>query len=134
MSPVAEPLSPERLAEIRERVIYSAERSLDATINMLVGADVPDLLAEVDRLRTKLDAPCGSCHPCTNYADETWRAAGRTPPHVYRWDELNAEVEQLRERIAELERGRDLAIKFRNEGATDGEITEGFLGLWGGAQ
>jgi hypothetical protein len=55
-----------------------------------------DLLAEVDRLKAKLDAPCGSCHPCTNYADETWRAAGRTPPHVYAWDELNAEVETLR--------------------------------------
>jgi hypothetical protein len=57
-------------------------------------------------------------------------------------DPRDAEVEQLRQRITELERdrarrpvwsdGRDLAIKFRNEGATDGEITEGFLGLWGG--
>ncbi|OPG13691.1 hypothetical protein [Microbispora sp. GKU 823] len=50
-----------------------------------------ELLAEVERLRAKLDAPCGSCHPCTNYADETWRAAGRTPPHVAEWDALRAE-------------------------------------------
>ncbi len=52
--------------------------------------------AEVDRLRAKLDGPCGSCHPCTNYADETWRAADRKPPHVSQWDETQAELIQLR--------------------------------------
>jgi hypothetical protein len=90
-------LTPERLAEIRDLNVDSC--SADAPHNPDVWAlesARKDLLAEVDRLKAKLDAPCGSCHPCTNYADETWRAAGRTPPHVYAWDELRAEVERLR--------------------------------------
>jgi hypothetical protein len=86
-----EPMSAERLAEIRD-LPYHAEPHL------LEQARV-DLLAEVDRLRAKLDAPCGSCHPCTNYADETWRAAGRTPPHVHEWEELRAEAERLRAQV-----------------------------------
>lgn len=45
-----------------------------------------DLLALVEAF----DKPCGSCHPCENYADETWRAAGRKPPHVYEWDAARA--------------------------------------------
>ncbi len=126
-----EPMSAERLAEIRQReqlttgapwkVLhdgfgvwseplggYIADfdwiADSDATLAQLISdavfvaaarTDVPDLLAEVDRLRAKLDAPCGSCHPCMNYADETWRDAGRTPPHVYMWDELNAQVDAV---------------------------------------
>ncbi|MGI5161439.1 hypothetical protein [Microbispora sp. CA-102843] len=61
-----------------------------------------ELLSQVEWLRAKLDAPCGSCHPCTNYADETWRAAGRTPPHVAEWDERRAELERLKEQRAAL--------------------------------
>lgn len=33
------------------------------------------LLAEIDRLRTLLDGPCGSCHPCMNWSAERLRAA-----------------------------------------------------------
>ena len=58
--------------------------------------DVPVLLAEVDRLRAQLGEPCGSCHPCTNWADETWRRAGRKPPTVVEWDEACAELADLR--------------------------------------
>lgn len=54
------------------------------------------LRAEVEQLQAKLAGSCGSCHPCTNYADETWRAAGRTPPHVSQWDELRDEVAKRR--------------------------------------
>lgn len=50
------------------------------------------LLSDVKTLLEKLAGPCGSCHPCTNYADETWRAAGRTPPHVYQWDGAKASL------------------------------------------
>ena len=57
------------------------------------------LMGDVLSLSAKLDAPCGSCHPCTNYADETWRAAGRTPPHVHEWDELRAEGWRLEGRL-----------------------------------
>ncbi len=65
-----------------------------------LAGDVPALVAEVERLRAKLAAPCGSCHPCTEYADETWRAAGRRPPHVSEWNDLRAEVQRLRAELA----------------------------------
>ncbi|MGW1059318.1 hypothetical protein [Micromonospora rubida] len=54
----------------------------------------------VPALLAKLAQPCGSCHPCTNYADETWRAAGRTPPHVFQWDEAQEELTRLRAELA----------------------------------
>lgn len=38
-------------------------------------------------LKAKLGKPCGQCHPCMNYRDETWRQAGRKPPNVHEWDE-----------------------------------------------
>ena len=52
--------------------------------------DNPLYLSDIKTLLEKLASPCGSCHPCTEYADETWRAAGRKPPHVYEYDELVA--------------------------------------------
>lgn len=69
-----------------------------------VAEHMPDLVAEVRRLRAQIDKPCGSCHPCTNYADETWRAAGRKPPAVSAWDELRAEVKLLRQLAVDLAR------------------------------
>lgn len=81
--------------------------------------DVPALLAEVERLRAKLDGPCGSCHPCMNYRDETWRAAGRRPPHVSEWDELLAEVERLR---VELDNCRQLNDRMAAELGDDRDL------------
>lgn len=46
------------------------------------------LLSDIKALLEKLAGPCGTCHPCTEYADETWRAAGRKPPHVHEYDAL----------------------------------------------
>ena len=68
----------------------------DATFIARSRQDVEDLVAEVTRLRQLLDGPCGSCHPCTNYRDETWRAAERKPPHVIDWDDARAELKILR--------------------------------------
>jgi hypothetical protein len=50
---------------------------------------------EVERLRAKLAMPCGSCHPCTEWAAETWKQAA-TLPTVHDWNDLRAEVERLR--------------------------------------
>ena len=50
----------------------------------------PLYLSDIQSLVEAFDKPCGSCHPCDNWADETWRAAGRKPPHVYQWDEMMA--------------------------------------------
>lgn len=58
---------------------------------------------EVQRLRAVIDGPCGSCHPCTNYAEETWRATGRKPPHVYQWDEMLARAERAEARNTQVE-------------------------------
>lgn len=60
------------------------------------------LLSDIKTLLEKLAGPCGSCHPCENYADETWRAADRKPPHVYEYDELTALVRHLDDGAPEL--------------------------------
>ena len=73
------------IAAIRSRAAFSADPFHEQDVN--------DLLAELKRLR---DLPCGSCHPCTNYADETWRAANRKPPHVITWDDTQTELKLLR--------------------------------------
>lgn len=54
-----------------------------------------ELIDRAERAEAKLNMPCGSCHPCTNYADETWREAGRKPPHVFQWDELKAAEKRI---------------------------------------
>lgn len=61
---------------------------------------VPLYLSDLQSLVEAFDKPCGSCHPCTNYADETWRAAGRKPPHVYQWDEAQEQLKKLRGLVA----------------------------------
>lgn len=58
-------------------------------------SDAPLYASDLQALVDAFDKPCGSCHPCENYADETWRAAGRKPPHVYEYDELKALVRHL---------------------------------------
>jgi hypothetical protein len=60
----------------------------------------PLYLSDVQSLVEAFDKPCGSCHPCTNYADETWRAAGRKPPHVYQWDEAQQRLQKLRDLVS----------------------------------
>jgi len=59
-------------------------------------------------LQHKLTLPCGDCHPCTNWADETWRRAGRKPPHVVTWEDKLAETRGLYARL-------DDAIKLIEE-------------------
>lgn len=50
-------------------------------------------------LQHKLTLPCGSCHPCMNWADETWRRADRKPPTVGRWEDKLAETRGLYARL-----------------------------------
>jgi len=59
-------------------------------------------------LQHKLTRPCGECHPCTNWADETWRRAGRKPPAVVTWEDKLAETRGLYARL-------DDAIKLIEE-------------------
>jgi hypothetical protein len=59
--------------------------------------DAPLYASDLQSLVEAFDKPCGSCHPCDNYADETWRAAGRKPPHVYQWDEARAALAAVSE-------------------------------------
>lgn len=77
--------------------------------------EVPGLLALIDDLRTKLAKPCGSCHPCDNYADETWRAAGRKPPHVTEWDETQAQLTRLRAELEQVREQRDAHASMADE-------------------
>lgn len=65
----------------------------------------PLYLSDVQSLVEAFDKPCGSCHPCDNYADETWRAAGRKPPTVYEWDEARAALAAIRGLAGNSERG-----------------------------
>lgn len=70
--------------------------------------DEADRLREqVKQLQAKLDKPCGSCHPCTNYADETWRAAGRKPPHVYQWDLARKALQDIASMVRQFDTPRD---------------------------
>lgn len=54
-------------------------------------------IERAEHAERKLVEPCGSCHPCMYYRDETWRAAGRKPPHVSEWDEARATLDRVRE-------------------------------------
>lgn len=70
------------------------------------------LVEEVQRLRAQRDKPCGECHPCLYWADQTWRAAGRTPPDMPLWDE---KVMELAHAEAELEEERRSAAALREQ-------------------
>jgi hypothetical protein len=52
--------------------------------------------AELEQLKAKLDMPCGHCHPCTNWAPQTWINAGRSIPPVHEYDAMVAELELRR--------------------------------------
>lgn len=66
-------------------------------------SDTPLYASDLRALVEAFDKPCGSCHPCENYADETWRAAGRKPPHVYQWDEAQATLAAVAELVGSAE-------------------------------
>lgn len=93
----AEPMSEARLAEI--------EATLGGPGGDLSPNEQRVLLAEVRSLREKLAQPCGSCHPCTEWANQTWVNAGVRLPHVHEWQEM-------RERVAELEAERSMLTQW----------------------
>lgn len=47
----------------------------------------------------KLEMPCGSCHPCTEWANQTWVNAGLRLPHVIDWQEMTAALSRAEETI-----------------------------------
>ncbi len=51
--------------------------------------------ARILALLDTLDAPCGSCHPCTQWANQTWVNAGERLPHVHEWQEMKAQVARV---------------------------------------
>lgn len=53
---MSEPLSPERLAAIADRAAHAYEYDPSEQAQVLAGADVPALLAEVERLRAALSS------------------------------------------------------------------------------
>jgi hypothetical protein len=63
----------------------AGQRTFDA-------ADVAYLLAELRKAHEKLAGPCGSCHPCTEWANQTWVNAGERLPHVYEWQEMKSKL------------------------------------------
>lgn len=74
-----------------------------AEVRTAVSPDV--VLALVERVRTaeaKLALPCGSCHPCNEWAAETWRRAGGKLPHKHTVDEAFADLDRLRDGLTAL--------------------------------
>lgn len=68
--------------------------------------------AEVERLTAKLAQPCGSCHPCSHWAAETWRRAGGKLPNKVEVDEA---MERLRlTKAALLRDGQTTEIRWRD--------------------
>ena len=86
-------------ARTRIREWYKAYTSDPAPSDTLAVSysDAPLYASDLHALVEAFDKPCGSCHPCENYADETWRAAGRKPPHVYQWDEARTALAAVAE-------------------------------------
>lgn len=54
------------------------------------------LVDQVEGLEQKMAGPCGSCHPCVNYAHETWVKADRQPPHLFVYEAMVSELKALR--------------------------------------
>jgi hypothetical protein len=81
---------------------------------VLLAAAPAMLAAERERiaeLEAKLAMPCGSCHACENWADETWRRAGRKPPHVHEWDGAKAALAKVLALCDEAERMAAVAVR-----------------------
>jgi len=75
--------------------------------------------AERDAALAKLKLPCGSCHPCLNWADETWRREGRKPPTVQAWEDTTAElVAALATATRWEQRAHDLETLARTDAAS----------------
>lgn len=68
---------------------------------------VAEVERERDEARAKLDLPCGSCHPCTQWAAETWKreweSGNRRLPHVSEWDSLNDRAERAEAKVRAVE-------------------------------
>lgn len=88
--------------------VSGSNEMADADFIAAARTDVPALVAEIKRLREQLGKPCGSCHPCMNWADETWRRADRTPPTVDAYDDVLRELERLRQGNANLIRNAEV--------------------------
>lgn len=58
---MAESLTPERLAAIADRAAHAYEYDPSEQAQVLAGADVPALLAEVERLRAERDEAREQC-------------------------------------------------------------------------
>jgi hypothetical protein len=61
----------------------------------------------IERFIDASEAPCGSCHPCSEWAAETWRRAGGKLPHKHTVDEWH-------QRMLVAEVGIDLLRKVRD--------------------
>ncbi|KPC95037.1 hypothetical protein ADL27_11265, partial [Streptomyces sp. NRRL F-6602] len=66
-APTPEPLTPERLREIADRRAHALAlpRIVSVEAEKLIGTDVPDLLAEVTRLRAALSAAADDVNELT---------------------------------------------------------------------
>lgn len=61
--------------------------------------------AEVERLRERETMPCGSCHPCTEWANQTWINAGEQLPTFIRWQDTRVERDAAVREAASLRAG-----------------------------
>lgn len=61
----------------------------------------------IKALEAKLALPCGSCHPCTEWANQTWVNAGERLPHVHEWQEMKARLAAVKALACEWEKHTD---------------------------
>lgn len=92
---MADPMTPERLAEIRERAesVRTWKAVWSAPVPQLCDVDIPDLLAEVKRLRHDLDVQRAAMATMLEDERQMQAAHDRTRAEL---DAARAEVERLR--------------------------------------